>query len=165
MVNAQPYQGKKKGSDGGIDGLIFFQDDDKSAKKIIVSIKGGEHVGVTQVKDLIATVEREKAALGLFITLAEPTRPMITEAVSAGLYQTPREAVPKIQILTISDLLSGKAKPRYFDMTMGQLNFKKPKIEYKKLGDQLDLQQTVMNPNSMFFIKLDNYTFFYLPFF
>ena len=80
LVNAQPYQGKKKGSDGGIDGLIFFQDDETGAKKIIVSVKGGEHVSVTMVKDLIATVEREKAAIGLFVTLAVPTKPMVTEA-------------------------------------------------------------------------------------
>ena len=83
-MNAQPYQGKKKGSDGGIDGLIFFQDDADTAKKIIVLVKGGENVGVTMVKDLIATVERDKAAIGIFVTLAEPTKNMVTEAVSAG---------------------------------------------------------------------------------
>lgn len=132
LVNAQPYQGRKKGSDGGIDGLIFFQDDNSGAKKIIVSVKGGEHVGVTQVKDLIATVEREKAAIGLFITLSEPTRPMTTEAVSAGFYQSPKGEFPKIQILTIDDLLSGKAKPQFFDMSSGVYNFKKAKVEKQK---------------------------------
>ncbi len=132
LVNAQPFQGKKKGSDSGIDGLIFFQDDNSGAKKIIVSVKGGEHVGVTQVKDLIATVEREKAAIGLFITLSEPTRPMTTEAVTAGFYQSPKGDVPKIQILTIADLLSGKAKPQYFDMSSGVYNFKKAKVEKQK---------------------------------
>jgi len=132
LVNAQPYQGKKKGSDGGIDGLIFFQDDETGAKKIIVSVKGGEHVSVTMVKDLIATVEREKAAIGLFVTLAEPTKPMVTEAVSAGFYKSPKGDVPKIQILTIDDLLSGKAKPQYFDMSSGVYNFKKAKVERQK---------------------------------
>jgi len=132
LVNAQPFQGKKKGSDSGIDGLIFFQDDNSGAKKIIVSVKGGEHVGVTQVKDLIATVEREKAAIGLFITLSEPTRPMTTEAVTAGFYQSPKGDVPKIQILTIADLLSGKEKPQYFDMSSGMYNFKKAKVEKQK---------------------------------
>jgi len=132
LVNAQPFQGKKKGSDGGIDGLIFFQDDTSGAKKIIVSVKGGEHVSVTMVKDLIATVEREKAAIGLFVTLAEPTKPMITEAVSAGFYQSPKGEFPKIQILTIDDLLSGKAKPQFFDMSSGVYNFKKAKIERQK---------------------------------
>ncbi len=133
LVNAQPFQGKKKGSDGGIDGLLFFQDDNSGAKKIIVSVKGGEHVGVTQVKDLIATVEREKAAIGLFITLSEPTRPMTTEAVTAGFYQSPKGDVPKIQILTIADLLSGKEKPQYFDMSSGVYNFKKAKVEKQKV--------------------------------
>jgi DNA modification methylase len=132
LVDAQPYQGRKKGSDGGIDGLVFFQDDDKGAKKIIVSVKGGEHVSVTMVKDLIATVEREKAAIGLFVTLAEPTKPMVTEAVSAGFYQSPKGDFPKIQILTIADLLSGKAKPQFFDMSSGLHNFKKAKIEKRK---------------------------------
>ncbi len=132
LVNAQPFQGKKKGSDGGIDGLIFFQDDNSGAKKIIVSVKGGEHVSVTMLKDLIATVEREKAAIGLFVTLAEPTKPMITEAVTAGFYQSPKGDVPKIQILTIDDLLSGKAKPQFFDMSSGLHNFKKAKVERQK---------------------------------
>jgi DNA modification methylase len=132
LVNAQPYQGMKKGSDGGIDGLIFFQDDETGAKKIVVSVKGGEHVSVTMVKDLIATVEREKAAMGLFVTLAEPTKPMVTEAVSAGFYKSPKGDFPKIQILTIDDLLSGKSKPQYFDISSGVYNFKKAKIERRK---------------------------------
>ena len=86
LVNAQPYQGRKKGADTGIDGLIFFQDDKGAAKKVIVSVKGGESVGVAMVKDLIATVQREDAQIGLFVTLANPTEPMKKEAVSAGFY-------------------------------------------------------------------------------
>ena len=132
LVNAQPYQGKKKGADGGIDGIIFFQDDEKGAKKIIVSVKGGENVGVTQVRDLIATVEKEKAEIGLFVTLAEPTKPMITESVSAGYYESQMGAFPKIQVLTIDDLLSGKTKPNYPDLSRGGLNFKKAKVEKQK---------------------------------
>lgn len=132
LVSAQPYQGKKKGADTGIDGIIFFQDDEIGAKKIIVSVKGGEHVGVTMVKDLIATVEKEKAAIGLFITLAEPTRPMTSEAVSAGYYQSPKGEFPKIQILTIEGLMSGKERPEYFDMSGGIFTYKKAKIEEEK---------------------------------
>lgn len=133
LVNAQPYQGKKKGADGGIDGVIFFQDDDKGAKKIIVSVKGGENVTRTMIADLKNTVEREKAEIGLFVTLVEPTKPMITESVSAGFYTSPKGDVPKIQILTIADLLSGKAKPQYFDMASGSHNFKKAKVEEKRV--------------------------------
>lgn len=132
LVNAQPFQGKKKGADGGIDGLIFFQDDNWGAKKIIVSVKGGENVNVTMVKDLIATIQREKAAIGLFVTLAEPTKPMLTEAASAGIYTNPYdEQFSRIQILTIADLLDGR-KPQYRDISMGGSSFKKAKVEKKK---------------------------------
>lgn len=133
LVNAQPYQGKKKGADGGTDGIIFFQDDEKGAKKIIVSVKGGENVTRTMIADLKNTVEREKAEIGLFVTLAEATKPMITEAVSAGFYESPHMgAFPKIQILTIADLLSGKIKPNYPDLSRGGLSFKKAKTEQQR---------------------------------
>lgn len=130
LVNAQPYQGKKKGTDSGIDGLIFFQDEKEGSKKIIVSVKGGEHIGVTMLKDLIATVEREKAEIGLFVTLAQPTGPMKTEAVSAGYYNSPTLGdFPKIQILTIEGLLNGSEQARYPDLSRGNLSFKKAQRE------------------------------------
>jgi site-specific DNA-methyltransferase (adenine-specific) len=137
LVNAQPYQGKKKGADGGTDGLIFFQDDDKSIKKIIVSVKGGESVTRTMIADLKNTVEREKAEIGLFVTLAEPTKPMLTEAVSAGFYESPTMgAFPKIQVLTIADLLSGKEKPNYPDLSRGGASFKKAKVEQERTAQK-----------------------------
>lgn len=139
LVNAQPYQGKKKGSDTGIDGLIFFQDELNVVKKIIVSVKGGEGVGVSQIRDLKGTVDREKAAIGIFITLAEPTRPMHTEAVSAGYYESNLGmSFPKIQILTIEGLLSGQQKAEYPDLARGGLTFKKSKPAEKDTG-QLEL--------------------------
>jgi hypothetical protein len=127
LVNAQPYQGRKKGADGGIDGLIYFQDEDKgAAKKIIVSVKGGENVTRTMVADLKNTVEREKAQIGLFVTLTPPTKPMLTEAASAGFYESPHlGAFPKIQILTIKGLLSGTESAKYPDLSRGAVSFKK----------------------------------------
>lgn len=132
LVNAQPFQGKKKGADGGIDGIIYFQDDAGLPKKIIVSVKGGENVSDTMVKDLIATIEHEKAELGLFVTLAEPTKPMVTRAVSAGYYESPvGKSYPKIQILTIEELLHKTKRPDYPDLALGGLNFKKASKEKK----------------------------------
>ncbi|MBE7555215.1 MAG: site-specific DNA-methyltransferase [Anaerolineales bacterium] len=131
LVNAQPYQGKKKGADSGIDGLIFFQDELKgAAKKIVVSVKGGETVTRTMMADLKNTVEREKAQIGLFVTLTPPTKPMVVEASSAGYYESPHSgAFPKIQILTIEGLLSGQESPKYPDLSRGGLSFKKAKAE------------------------------------
>jgi site-specific DNA-methyltransferase (adenine-specific) len=107
LVDAIPFGDRKKGADGGIDGLIYFKPDGKATEKAIVSVKGGKSVGVTMVKDLIATVEREKAKMGIFITLAPPTGPMIKEAASAGFYKTEYGSYPKIQILTIEQLFEG----------------------------------------------------------
>ena len=132
LVDAQPYQNKKKGADTGIDGLIFFQDDKGDAKKIIVSVKGGEHVTRPMIADLKNSVEREKAQIGLFVTLTPPTEPMQKEAVSAGYYDSQFGAFPKIQILTVEDLLNGTEGPRYPDMARGGLNFKKAKKEKGK---------------------------------
>ena len=130
LVNAQPYKGKKKGADTGIDGIIYFQDDKGAAKKIIVSVKGGENVSRTMIADLKNTVEREKAQMGLFVTLAPPTKPMVVEAASAGFYESPAHgAFPKVQILSIEGLFSGKETPLYPDLSRGGLTFKKAKTE------------------------------------
>lgn len=135
LVNAQPYQGKKKGSDSGIDGLIFFQDELNSVKKIIVSVKGGEGVGVSQIRDLKGTIDREKAAMGIFVTLTTPTRPMHTEAISAGYYESKLgKSYPKIQILTIEGLLSGQEKAEYPDLSRGGMTFKQVKPAEKEAG-------------------------------
>lgn len=130
LVNAQPYKSGKKGADGGTDGLIYFQDDKGAAKKIVVSVKGGENVTRTMIADLKNTVEREKAAIGLFVTLAPPTQPMITEAASAGFYESLQHGqFQKIQILTIEGLLSGHEQARYPDLSQGAHTFRKAKRE------------------------------------
>ncbi|MBI4082381.1 MAG: restriction endonuclease [Candidatus Lambdaproteobacteria bacterium] len=118
LVGVQHYQGKKKGADSGIDGQFFIEDDNQGAKKIVVSVKGDEHVGVSMVRDLKAVLEREKAVIGLFVTLAPPTRPMVTEAATAGLYHSAgyNEDWSRVQILTIEGLLNGSERPIFKNM-------------------------------------------------
>jgi len=112
LINAVPYGGKKKGADSGIDGFVYFKPDGKTTEKAIVSVKGGENVSVAMIRDMGHVVDREKAKVGIFITLADATGPMKTEAVKAGFYETPHHGkVPKLQILTIADLFAGK-KPQ-----------------------------------------------------
>lgn len=111
LVNAVPYGGKKKGADSGIDGFIYFKPDGKTTEKAIVSVKGGENVNVAMIRDLGHVVEREKAKIGVFITLAPPSGPMKTEAVKAGYFETDYGKYPKLQILTIEELFGGK-KPQ-----------------------------------------------------
>jgi len=139
LVGAQPYQGKKKGADSGIDGLIYFEDEKGPAKKIVVSVKGGESVGVAQVRDLAHVIEREQGAIGLFVTLTPPTKPMTIEAVSAGHYHSPHFGdFDKLQILTIDGLLNGTESPRYPDLSRGGASFKSARVE-EEHGQQDEL--------------------------
>ena len=114
LVDARPAQDRKKGADSGIDGYInFFDDNSGKAKRIIVQVKSG-NVSRNQIATLKGDMEREKAEIGLFITLRPPTGPMESEAVSAGFYTSepnrnaPMAHYPRIQILTIAELLAGK---------------------------------------------------------
>jgi len=118
LIRAKPLGGQegskegKKGSDKGIDGVIAFVDDATGkAKRVLVQVKSG-HVRSGDIRDLRGTVQREQAAIGVFITLEEPSRDMITEAVSAGYYHSPgwNKDYPCIQILTINDLLHNRAE-------------------------------------------------------
>lgn len=105
LINARPYQDKKKGSDTGIDGFIYFQDEKDKVQKVIVQVKSG-HVSVKDIRDLGHVIDRENAEIGVFITLENPTKPMITEAVQKGFYKSiSGKQYPKLQIKTIEDLL------------------------------------------------------------
>ena len=138
LVNAQPYKGKKKGADTGIDGVIYFQDEKTMPKKIIVSVKAGENVSVPMIRDLGHVIEREKASIGLFLTLAQPTRPMKEEAIKTGYYESPIGAsFPRIQILTIEGLLNGTEQAVYPDLMRGGLTFKRAAKEIKEQPQRL----------------------------
>ena len=132
LVKAQPFKGGKKGADGGVDGLIFPEVSAGKTEKIIVSVKGGENVSLTMLKDLVTTVAHNKAAIGLFVTLTPPTKPMIAEAAAAGHYESPHHgAFARIQILTIEGLLNGSERAKFPDMSYGQQTFKAAKAEEK----------------------------------
>lgn len=104
LVEAKPF--KKKGPDGGIDGIISFMDE-KKPRKIIISVKSGK-VDVKDIRELASLLDKNNV-IGLFITLQTPTKPMITTALSHG-YFTSENGIPypKIQIRTIEQLLNGE---------------------------------------------------------
>ena len=114
LVDARPATGKK-GADSGIDGYInFFDDNSGKAKRIIVQVKSG-HVNRGMIATLKGDMDREDAAVGIFITLEAPTEPMRQEAIAAGFYEPeslPGNQFPRVQILTIEQLLNGD-QPEY----------------------------------------------------
>ncbi|MCJ7509717.1 MAG: site-specific DNA-methyltransferase [Dehalococcoidia bacterium] len=133
-LDAQPVAGKKKGSDKGIDGVIpFFAGPKEDYKRVIVSVKGGEHVNVVMVRDLKGVLEREKEPIGILLTLTPPTKDMVTEAAASGFYDSEfwGRKFPRLQIMTIEEMLGGK-KP---DMPWGKAPFAKAPTE-KERGEQ-----------------------------
>jgi DNA modification methylase len=136
-VEAQPFQGKKKGADGGVDGLKFFRDvDGKDARKIVVSVKGGG-LKADDVRALNHVREREGAEIGLLISLEEPTKGMIADAASAGLYESAAgKKYPRIQLLTIEGLLNKTQRAEHPDYEP-DLNFKKAKAEQHDGGQKV----------------------------
>jgi site-specific DNA-methyltransferase (adenine-specific) len=102
----------KKGADKGVDGWLTFKESDNlNLKRIVVQVKGG-HVGAQTVRDLLGTVESSKSAMGILITLNEPTEQMKQAAMEAEYYESSTwgHKYPKIQILTVAELLKG-SKP------------------------------------------------------
>lgn len=108
-VGGQPYGDKKKGADSGIDGYIYYMDEKDKIKKAIISVKGGQNTSVNMIRDLAHVIDREKSDIGIFISIDEPTRPMVEEAAMMGFYHSPLGTdYPRIQILTIAQIMTGK---------------------------------------------------------
>ncbi len=144
LVRARPLGGEagsktgKKGADKGIDGVITFIDDaTNKPKRVIVQVKSG-HVQRNLIEQLRGTIEREGAAIGVFVTLEPATCDMQTEAVSAGYYRSPgwHKDYPKIQILTIADLLRGAE----VQMPPAHGTFKQAQRMQQPAGEQLGFE-------------------------
>ncbi len=137
LVKARPIE-QKKGADQGIDGRLYFHDEGRGGKtkQIIFSVKAGK-VTVSHIRDLVGVISREKAEIGAFLSLEPPTSPMRKEAASAGFYESPWGKHPRIQLLTIEDLLGGKSidYPQDTDVT-----FKKAQ---RVRSDPSEKQQTL----------------------
>jgi site-specific DNA-methyltransferase (adenine-specific) len=136
IPDAQPFRGGKKGADTGIDGIIYLKTGKSKTDKAIVEVKGGA-VSVDQIHKLKSVIDREKALVGIFLTLHAPTKPMEKEAAAAGFAETDYGRIPRIQILTIDDILSFRKVPRL--PVVDSSAFKKAKREEKSSQGKLDL--------------------------
>lgn len=137
LVGARPTE-LKKGADRGIDGRLYFHDETKGlkTKQIIFSVKSG-HTSVTHIRDLRGVIERENAEIGALITLREPTQPMRVDAAESGWYESPWGTKhPRIQILTIKELLSGKR----IDLPTSKINVTFKKAEKIKENGNNNLE-------------------------
>ena len=112
LVNARPEGEPKRGADRGIDGNLFFLDDNSGkAKRCVLQVKSGK-VQAATMHALKGVMDREKAEMAALIALEEPTQPTRTEAAEAGFYHAGglglEKTVPRLQILTVQELLEGR---------------------------------------------------------
>jgi len=136
-LGSQTYREDKKGADRGIDGNIYFHNGPYGAGRIIVSVKGGENVGVQMVRDLRGVIEREDAEMGVMVTLAEPTGPMVSEATGAGFVRKSAHGrLPRLQIVTAAEILEGKM-PKL--PPLPQPERKQVSARRRKDGDQIEM--------------------------
>ncbi|MFN7132397.1 MAG: restriction endonuclease, partial [Myxococcales bacterium] len=101
----------KRGRDRGVDGLLKFRTSPQSQVfSIVVSVKGGRVINPAMVRELRGTLERERAAMGVLLTLGEPTAEMRREAAMAGFFKTKagRRQYPRIQLIAVSDIFAGR---------------------------------------------------------
>jgi DNA modification methylase len=96
----------KKGKDQGIDGIVYFRGNNRETEKIIIQVKSG-NIKSGDIRDLQGTMSLEQAQMGIFITLKEPTKDMITTAKQAGIYQNEfmKQSYDKISLVTISEII------------------------------------------------------------
>jgi len=107
LVGARQAGSARKGADKGIDGRLYFHDGSDKTRQIILSVKAGK-LHANYVRDLEGVIGREKAEIGVLISFEKPTRPMRTEAASAEFYTSPWGQHPRIQLLTVEELLDGR---------------------------------------------------------
>jgi site-specific DNA-methyltransferase (adenine-specific) len=93
--------------DGGVDGTLGFREKDPKVQTIVVQVKGGASLAPSIVRDLIGTVKKEGAAIGLLISLHDPTAGMQEDAIHEGYYTSAlwEKSYARIQIRTVKDIL------------------------------------------------------------
>ncbi len=143
LVDARPVE-QKKGADKGIDGKIVFQGDAPGVfENVVISVKAG-HLNANHIRDLRGVVDREKSAIGALIAMEEFTKPMQTEAATAGFYESATwgKKYPKIQLLTIEELLNGR-KIEMPPIKQVEATFKKAEKVKGGKGKQMKMEEKV----------------------
>jgi site-specific DNA-methyltransferase (adenine-specific) len=101
----------KKGADGGVDGVAFFKVGKKDNAKVIFQVKSGS-VKRGDMATLLGDMQSNDAALGVMITLEDPTSKMIAYAKAAGHFHHTEmgKNYDRISIVTIRDIVEGHAR-------------------------------------------------------
>ena len=95
----------KQVADGGVDGrgTLFNKPDDYESRLALAQVKGGKF-SLSGLRDFIGVTDRDRAAIGCFITL-EPvqTRAAVEAIAGAGRIRVSGHSYPRAQLWPISD--------------------------------------------------------------
>src|SRR4030066_376322 len=126
-----------KGADKGIDGIAQYLTDPKTQNVIRAAfqVKGGVHIQSKDIDALLGAMDKHKCGLGVFLTIAEPTKPMLDTIASSGFIEIPGFKIPRIQILTLEDYFKKKSLklPKY------NITFKAAQLKGKKKQNQMKM--------------------------
>jgi len=105
-VGGFPMQ--RKSADRGIDGRIYFETRE-GLREMMIQVKGGKHVRPTDVRDLRGVLEREpNAEMAGFLSMVPASKAMRDEAATAGMFEYAGIQYPRIQFLTVAEVLEEK---------------------------------------------------------
>ena len=143
LADGTPNQ--KQVGDRGIDGVIRFLNDAKgkaAGGRVLVSVKGGKSVNPAMVRDLIGTVDSQKAEMGVLITMVPPTPGMVEAANHSGSYVwlVNGQSFPRVQVITVPELLNFKRPKMPPPLTPYISAVRRPKIAPDQLS-MLDAQE------------------------
>ncbi len=107
LLRGQPND--KQRGDRGVDGVArFVAKTEIGHGRIVISVKGGKNLNPGMVRDLIGTLQAQGAELAIMVTLTQPTAGMVKAAAGAGTYEQHGNTYPRVQIITVGELLDGK---------------------------------------------------------
>ncbi len=99
-----------KGADKGMDGVGQYLVDQKGNETIKVGfqVKGGTHIQSKDIDALVGAMDKHKCQLGVFLTIENPTKPMLDTVAGSGFVDVPGFKYPRLQILTLKDYFLNK---------------------------------------------------------
>ena len=126
-----------KGADKGVDGLAQYLKDPKSQEVIRAAfqVKGG-HIESKDIDALLGAIEKHKCEIGVFLTIEEPTKPMLDTVAGSGFVEIPGYKIPKLQILTLKDYFRNKL-PK---LPPVNITFKAAQLKGKKKQNQMKME-------------------------
>lgn len=127
-----------KGADKGIDGLAQYLSNpkDQSVIRAAFQVKGGVNIQSKDIDALLGAMDKHKCELGVFLTIAEPTKPMLDTIAGAGFIEIPGYSIPRLQILTLKEYFGTKK----LKLPSVNITFKAAQLKGKNKQNQIRLE-------------------------